>query len=274
MGVDSHVHILKVGARLVPDRHSAPSRDTTVPELLALLDSRGLSHAVLTAPSFYGQDNSILLGALAQGGSRLLGSVALGPDATLADLTRLKEAGVRGIRFNLLSAAAAPRAFSRAHHVLFGRAAEAGLHIELLAPAADVPALGRRVLAVGAVLVLDHFGLAASGDQTARAFILDALEAGSTWVKLSAPYRLPSLGEADQWARTLADRRPDRLVWGSDWPWVSHEHHGHSYSATLDWLTRWVPDDAARQEILVGNPARLLGLAVPAPQRRDREVLR
>ena len=271
-GVDTHVHILKVGARLTADRHSAPSRDTTVPELLALLDSRGLSHAVLTAPSFYGQDNSILLDALVQGGPRLLGTVAAGPDATLAELKRLKDAGVRGIRFNLLSRTGAPPGFTPAHHRLFARVAEADLHVELLAHAPDVPALASPVLAAGAVLVLDHFGLASSADQTARAFILDALAEGSTWVKISAPYRLPSFDEAGQWARALAVHRSDRLVWGSDWPWVSHEHHGYNYSDSLDWLARWVPDHTARQEILAGNPARLLGLETPAP--RGREVVR
>ena len=269
-GVDTHVHILRVGARLAADRHSAPSRDTTVPELLALLDSRGLSHAVLTAPSFYGQDNSILLEALAQGESRLLGTVAVAPGTSSAELSRLAGAGVCGIRFNLLSRAGTSLAFSSAQQALFARAAEAGLHVELLAEAAAIQALARPVLAAGAVLVLDHFGLAAAADHAARAFVLETLEGGSTWVKLSAPYRLPSFDAAAEWARTLAAHRPDRLLWGSDWPWVSHEHHGYSYPSTLDWLADWVPDEPTRRSILVGNPSRLLGLGAPTPQRSER----
>ncbi len=249
-GVDTHVHILRVNASLAADRHSAPSRDTTVPELFGLLDAQGLSHAVLTAPSFYGEDNTVLLDALAQGESRLLGTITAGPETSVVELQRLARSGVRGIRCNLIGR---PETGLR---TLAEKAAATGLHLELLAEADRIPALGASVLAAGGVLVLDHFGLDAD-----LGFVLEAVAGGDTWVKLSAPYRLPNRAVAADRAAELLAHRPDRLLWGSDWPWVSHEHEGFGYSSTVDWLGEWVPEEHLRRAVLADNPARLFGLA-------------
>ena len=52
--VDCHAHVMRRDAPLAPNRHSAPKRDCTVEEYLAVLDAHGISHGLLTAPSFYG----------------------------------------------------------------------------------------------------------------------------------------------------------------------------------------------------------------------------
>ena len=64
VGVDAHAHVMRRDAPLAAQRHSAPKRDVTVEEYLAVLDRHGVAHGVLTAPSFYGTDNSLLLAAL------------------------------------------------------------------------------------------------------------------------------------------------------------------------------------------------------------------
>jgi len=77
--VDCHAHVMRRDAPLAPDRHSAPKRDCTIEEYLAVLDTHGISHGVLTAPSFYGSDNSLLLDALDRAGGRLRGTVIVDP---------------------------------------------------------------------------------------------------------------------------------------------------------------------------------------------------
>jgi predicted TIM-barrel fold metal-dependent hydrolase len=41
-GVDAHAHVMRRDAPLAAQRHSAPKRDVTVEEYLAVLDRHGL----------------------------------------------------------------------------------------------------------------------------------------------------------------------------------------------------------------------------------------
>lgn len=266
-GVDTHTHIVRTDTPLVAERHSAPTRETTVPELLGLLDAHGLSHAVLTAPSFYGTDNSVLLAALAAGGGRLLGTVNVDPAVTADELARYAECGVVGLRLNWSSRTSRPDAGSAAYRRLFRAAAAAGLHVELLVEPEWFGAVADPVLAEGARLVVDHLALLDDIESGAGRRLLAALDAGSTWVKLSAPYRLRDADAARRTARAVYDRRPDRVLWGSDWPWVSHERDGFGYADTLGWLDDWVPE---RRQVLVDNPAALLGLVRTSTAKEER----
>src|SRR5258708_19690821 len=61
VAVDCHAHVMRRDLPLAPDRHSGPKRDVSVEEYLATLDEHGISHGVLTAPSFYAPHNPFLL---------------------------------------------------------------------------------------------------------------------------------------------------------------------------------------------------------------------
>src|ERR1700730_11477711 len=100
VAVDCHAHVMRRDAPLAPDRHSAPKRDCTVEEYLSVLDTHGISHGVLTAPSFYGTDNSLLLDALDRAGGRLRGTVIVDPGIDRVSLAAMGERGAVGIRLN------------------------------------------------------------------------------------------------------------------------------------------------------------------------------
>ena len=72
--VDAHAHVMRRDAPLAPDRHSAPKRDCTVEEYLAVLDTHGISHGVLTAPSFYGTDNQLAAGGAGRASRAIAGN--------------------------------------------------------------------------------------------------------------------------------------------------------------------------------------------------------
>ena len=63
-GIDCHAHIMVVDFPLAPEIHSRPVRDVSPKEYLEVLHSHGISHGVLTAPSFYGANNTLLFDAL------------------------------------------------------------------------------------------------------------------------------------------------------------------------------------------------------------------
>src|SRR5437879_5219668 len=100
VAVDTHAHVMRRGLPLASERHSAPKRDVTVDEYLGVLDTHGISHGVLTAPSFYGTDNSLLLAALEMHPQRLRGTVIVAADIELSELSAMAQRGIVGVRLN------------------------------------------------------------------------------------------------------------------------------------------------------------------------------
>ena len=92
-------------------------------------------------------------------------------------------------------------------------------------------------------------------------------------IKLSASYRFsPSSSEfLANLARELLACRPDRMVWGSDWPHTggaendrinpgtTQAFRGIDTGTLLDLLADWLPEDSLRRKVLAENAAELYG---------------
>jgi predicted TIM-barrel fold metal-dependent hydrolase len=259
--VDCHAHVMRRDAPLAPDRHSAPKRDCTVEDYLAVLDMHGISHGVLTAPSFYGSDNSLLLDALDRAGGRLRGTVIVDPGIDQAALAAMGERGVVAIRLNWVRRSTLPDVSAGDYRQLFAKVRELDWHVEIYL---EGPLLAKILPAVresGAKVVVDHFGspdpvqgVACGGFKA----VLDGVRAGDTWVKLSAPYRQGGADPRRYVDALLEAGGPQQLVWASDWPFVSHEDEV-TYRDCVQGLVDWVPNEVARRIILVDTPAELFG---------------
>jgi len=84
------------------------------------------------------------------------------------------------------------------------------------------------------------------------------------WVKISSWYRLsdsdpPHNVDIKPLVSALVSARPDRLVWGSNWPHPVWGGFMPNDGDLLDQFCEWIPDAAVRQQILVTNPAHLYG---------------
>jgi predicted TIM-barrel fold metal-dependent hydrolase len=105
------------------------------------------------------------------------------------------------------------------------------------------------------VFVIDQMGYMKEedglGDEDA-ANLLEMFKRGNCWIKLSGPYRIAKqkpLSSVQELGRSLVATRPDRLVWGSDWP---HLPDGQRDTGELlNPLADWAPDEADRRKILV-----------------------
>jgi predicted TIM-barrel fold metal-dependent hydrolase len=276
VAVDAHAHVLRRDAALVAQRHSKPLRDATVEQYIAVLDAHGVSHAVLTAPSFYGPDNSLLLEALDGYPMRLRGTVIVDPGVDELALSHLAARGVVGIRLYWLRRDTLPDLDGADYRGLLARVQALGLHVEIYVEGPKLASVLPRLRASGARVVVDHFGAPDPSlgvqDPGFRA-LLAAVRAGDTFVKLSAPYRL---GGADP--QLLVDALldaggPAQLVWASDWPFVSFED-AITYRRCLDWIAAWIPDESARCTVLVDTPRRLFGFDRAAGKRTDKEAQR
>lgn len=257
---DCHAHVIKKDMPLASMRHSQPARDASVRDYLGVLDAHGVTYGLLTAPSFYGANNDVLLEALDQGAGRLRGTAIVDPGISEAALVQLRDKGVCGLRLNWIKRDTLPDINAPEYANLLAKAKNLGLHIEVYLEGELLPPVLKAINRSGARAVIDHFGNPGAGGMESAGFraLLDAIAAGNTWVKLSAPFRLRGSDPAALARKILALSNGERAVWATDWPWVGFEDKV-TYRQCIDGLFEWVPDGAVRDRILTKTPHELFG---------------
>jgi predicted TIM-barrel fold metal-dependent hydrolase len=215
-----------------------------------------VSHAVLVQPSFLGTDNSFFAAICRKYPQRFRGVAVVDPAVSDEELESLADAGVVGMRLNLLGLPL-PDLRSGDWPRLFARANSLRWHVEVHREAGDLPMIVGELLAQRCTVVVDHFGRpnaeAGTSDPGFR-YLLSSAGTGKVWVKLSAAYRSArgdsglSLGKAITSA-LLEAFGAERLVWGSDWPHTQHQDV-IDYAASVHALATWVPDESTRAAIL------------------------
>lgn len=260
---DCHAHVFSRDAAAIPGARYRPAYEATVEAWQRGWKAAGVTHGVLVQPSFFGSDNRELLAALARDREHLCGVAVVEAHATDAELVRLRAAGVCGLRWNLKGVPSYAPYASEAWRALLGRAHALGLHLEVFVDHGRLAELLPALEGTPIDVVLDHFGnpgLPGRGLESTFKAAERLAEDRALWIKFSAEYRL---GGAD--AKLLAIRwlrfSPDRVVWGSDWPWTGHEA-GREYGAVRAELASWAEPGRLRA-ILWDNAGRLYGFDAP-----------
>ena len=265
--VDCHVHVFDP-ARFpyASDTYYAPAGQElgTPARLAAVLDWHGVDHAVLVGPnSGYGEDNRLLLDALAAGGGRYRGMAVVHNDIERAELAALKEAGVLGVTLN--AALLGVDYYADADGLLTDLAS-----LDMIA---DVQVIDDQLVALSPLLeasgVRVHFDHCGRPDPTAGVDAPGFREllrwgaAGRAVVKLSgcikvsrAPY--PHVDLAPYIRALVEEFGPDHCVWASDWPFLRMPERV-DYGPLLALLALQVPDEADRRRILWETPRREFG---------------
>jgi 2-pyrone-4,6-dicarboxylate lactonase len=227
---------------------------------------------VLVQPSVYGADNAAMLDALKHGGRGFRAVAVTSPDISESEIKVLHTAGVRGLRFNVVDVRSnknqVPADMLRG---VAKRIGPHGWHIEMLVNLDEAGDFAPLLRTLGVPVVLGHLGYpkggAAAWPQT-RAFadLLKLLDDGQCWIKLTGPYRITTAtdlpyADTDEPARKLVAARPDRMIWGTDWPHVMKKKRMANDGDMADLMERWIPDAKARARVLVDNPAELYGFA-------------
>ena len=267
--IDCHAHVMLRDLPLTSERHSSPQRDVTVDEFIGVLDRHAISHGVLTAPSFYGTDNQLLLASLARYPDRLRGTAIVAPDVAIETLSAMDGQGVVGIRLNWFARTALPDVEGADYRSLFDKIRALGWQVELYLEGPKLAGVLPKIRAQGVTMVIDHFGApdpALGTDDRGFAEVLKGVRAGDTYVKLSAPYRQRG-GDVQRYADALLDAGgPGQLVWASDYPFIGYEAT-IEYPMCVRSIEQLVPDDKVRNIILADTPAKLFrfGPAHAAP---------
>ncbi|SDV00764.1 amidohydrolase family protein [Pseudomonas mucidolens] len=265
-GADTHAHIFRQDLPMVASRRYSPHYDALVEQYLDHLDRNGLSHGVLIQPSFLGTDNHFMLDALRRYPQRLRAVAVVDVDVSEAQLDELAEAGVVGIRLNLIGKTLMDYN-SPAWLALFKRLAVRVWQVEIQRGIDDVALIVPAITACGVTVVIDHFGLPSGGidiEKPNHKAFLQLLADERVWLKLSAAYR--SQCDLAQAAQVLAQIREasgsiQRLLWGSDWPNTQFEQQT-DYVRQVAFIKELLPDAAERDQVLMDNPAKLFGFDV------------
>ena len=266
---DCHMHVFA-------DRFAAPDDARPRPPQASVARYRevraalGLQRVVVVQSNFYGSDNRGMLEALTAYGAEARGVVVVTPDVDDAELQRLTDLGVRGVRFHML-----PGGTLQWEHLdaVVARVQPFGWHVQVQFNGWELPQHEQQLRRLPLDIVIDHIGkylepAPPTVDDPAFASLLRLLDGGRCWVKLSAPYEssrrsAPAYDDVAPLARALVQSHPERCVWASNWP-----HPGRvptpSNAVMLDQLLNWADDDATRRRILVDNPASLYGFP-PSP---------
>jgi D-galactarolactone isomerase len=261
---DTHIHIYEERFKLAPTATFKPPH-APLGDYLAMRTRIGIARTVVVQPTAYGTDNSCTLEAIAAMGPSARGVAVVGEGVGDAELDRLTQAGIRGIRYFMLPGGALPW---ESLETMAARVGAFGWHVQLQLDGRLLPEREALLKRLRGTLVIDHNGKFLEPvpvDHPAFRCLLRLLENGRTWVKLSAPYETSKKGpplypDVGELAKALVRAAPERCVWATNWPHPSVPREQRPDDANLlDLLLDWAPNEAARTRILADNPAALYG---------------
>ena len=259
--VDAHAHIWSANMPVSSSAWFRPDQAFTAEQYLQVLDAHGVHFGVIAGISIFGYYNDYMIGQLRRH-KRLRGTAIVPPGTDLYTLERMKADGVVGVRLQL-TRQQLPDLSGDEYLLLFRRLADLDMHIEVVVEGPRWPQVLPLLESSGANIVIDHFGHPDPGQGTDCAgfqAVLRSVQRGRTWVKLSAPFRLTwaapgqardprSVTLASQVAQCLLkEAGTQRLVWGSDCPFVGHES-SVTYADLLEELVTWAPDARTRHQL-------------------------
>jgi 2-pyrone-4,6-dicarboxylate lactonase len=264
---DTQAHVFGPSDRFpyAPERGYTPP-DCPVEAWLHLLDVLGMERGVIVHGSAHGSDNRVTLDGISRAPDRLRGVAVIRPDIPDGELETLANGGVRGFRLSTML-----KGGIGTDHLesIAARVKPFGWHVVLHVDSPDeIAELEDQLKRLEIEFVVDHLGRVRGGQGVGhrgfQALVRLLRETDHGWAKLSSWYRLSDAGppydDMTPLARGLIEARPDRIIWGSNWPHpILWEGVMPNDGTLLDQFMDWAGDEATRKQILVDNPARLYG---------------
>ena len=232
--IDAHCHVFGPGAEFpyAPERKYTPC-DASKAQLFALRDHLGFDRNVIVQATCHGADNSAMVDALLSSNGRARGIATVRRDVTDAELKRLHQAGVRGVRFDFVQAAGRLHAAGRAQRDRRTHY-RARLAYRRLVRGCGLGRALDFLSGLPTTIVVDHMG---RPDVTKPVDGPNTTAFSNSWTitrtsrcKVTCPERLSGfrspraqrreerLSRCRSFARKVVEEFPGRVLWGTDWP--------------------------------------------------------
>lgn len=263
--VDAHCHVFGPAAKFPysPKRKYTPC-DASKEQLFALRDYLGFSRNVIVQASCHSTDNSALLDALDCAGELARGVAFVDETVTDEELQIMDAAGVRGIRFNFVKRLVdtTPKDVLKQ---LADRVRPMGWHIVVYFESQDIDDIAPFLNELDMTVVVDHMGrpdIAQGINSEAFDKFIRLMENNpNIWTKVSCPERLtltpPNYSDVVPFAKTLVEKFPTRVLWGTDWPHPNMKSHTPDDGHLVDVIPKIAETEALQQALLVTNPMKL-----------------
>ncbi|NKB20166.1 MAG: amidohydrolase family protein [Alphaproteobacteria bacterium] len=265
LSCDTHAHLYGPFTRFPIDPIKGDGPDTSYKQYKDMLDVLGIERAVLVQARDYGGIDPVTVDAIEKSAGRIRGVAAMPREALEDHLDFLISKNFCGIRLSTFSPGAV-----RLDHLesIAPLIDELGWAILLhLSDIEEVIDLAPRVRMQSANILFDHLGrvrgpdtLQSPGFQTLLTLLK---ETDNCWVKICSWYRLSADGspydDMTPYAHALIMARPDRIVWGSNWPHPNSTAAIPNDGNLLDQFMDWAGNENTQRQILVDNPTRLFG---------------
>lgn len=265
--VDCHAHVFLRDLPM-PDRRRAPSGYDASPEdFLNVLDANGMTYGVLVQPSFLGTDNSYLLAALRNHADRLRGLAVVEPNVSSAQLDAMQQAGVVGVRLNLVGLPN-PDLSGGVWPAFLKELKQRNWQVEVHQLAGQLKPVLDPLVTADLNVVVDHFGRPDPKlgiEDPGFQYLLSLGATRRVWIKLSGSYRNGPNGRGEEIAAAAMPLLRkwfgvQQLVWGSDWPHTLFENVAR-YQEQRRLLDQWFPEAHERRIVLAEVPTRLFAFA-------------
>src|SRR5690349_21091726 len=255
---DCHCHTFEAGYPHAADISYLPA-PAPLSGYLRMCETVGLERTVQVNSAAFGFDNSVTLDLIKKlGQKRALGVAGIRADAPDAELERLHAGGMRGAR---LSTKVKGYGGTDLLDALAKKVQPFGWHVDLhLNGAAEIVALEPQLMRLPVPIVFDHMGSPKAAEGVGapgfQALLRLLKRREDCWVKISSWYRLsqagaPRWGDMSPLAQALVETRPDRVVWGSNWPHPNRfdEKDLPDDGELVDACFGWVADGALREPV-------------------------
>lgn len=234
------------------------------------MDYMGIDRGVVIQPMAHGHDNAVTLDAISRSNGRLMGVAKVNDKVTDAELDKLHEGGIRGVRFNMIIESGGEGNLSLIDN-LVERIKDRGWLLTIHAKPDELVKNINWLAGIPVPTIIDHYGRVSFADGTSQpAFqaLLNLLrDHGHIWAKLSCIERCsaegPPYADALDFAHEMVKIAPDLLLWGTDWPHSQRYKIGEQCDTgeLIDMIPELIPEPGTRQIILVDNPLKLFSFS-------------
>lgn len=261
---DTHFHIYEADIPLKPERRYTPV-DAGLDHYRETMTRMGLSRGVIVTGSAM-MDNEPSLRAIAAMNGAFKGLALIQPDVTDAELERLAAGGMTGFRISTKSVGGmGPEHLMR----LAARVKDHGWHVEVHLNSAEevvdlLPMLARLPIPHSIDHIANLGPAHPPGSPAFDAVARHLRDADDAWLNLYSVYNLsktgaPGFDDMVKNVAALVAARPDRFIWGLNWPHPTFDVAVPDDADVLDFVGAAVPDPGVQKMILADNPARLYG---------------
>jgi D-galactarolactone isomerase len=261
---DTHMHFYDEGFPGAPGTFLPGT--FTVEHYREMQKRLGLERVIVVQPNAYADDNRVTFDSVRKIGlANARGVAVVKRGVTDTELERLTKGGMCALRIMTLHGGTL--GFDVMDE-LMARVHAFGWHANIQLDGRELPKVEAQIKRLPGRFVIDHTGKflePVAADHAAFRSLLNLLDTGRCWVKLSAPYETSKTGapkyeDVSRLARALVKHAPHRMLWASNWPHPSARKPQPPDDADLlDLLLDWAPEEPVRRRILSENPAELYG---------------